>query len=258
MAETKVKEHPILFSAEMVKAILKGRKTQTRRVVKPQPEEYLCGDTLQPNIFYLDGNPDKVYRIPYQVGNRLWVRERFALAYIEQPSSRNSGLGDATPLYPYEDKIPKSHEEGLSITYYTDLADPGDGYWPSIFMPRWASRITLEITGVRVQRVQEISEEDAVTEGVESILWEPDDQTNKALERVGAAPITKPYPVGWRNYLRKYDGRYRYGQPREYPDMVDTARASYFSLWNLINAKRGYSWESNPWVWCLTFKRITP
>lgn len=90
---------------------------------------------------------------------------------------------------------------------------------PAIFMPRWASRITLEVTEVRVQRLQEISEEDAIAEGISKEYCDP---------------IGKHSKADWH------------------------IRNDYRDLWNSINSKRGYSWDSNPWVWCISFKVIKP
>lgn len=199
------RERPILFSGEMVRAIIGGRKSQTRRVIKPQPK--LNGEMHgQPmwywqssrlNAGYCHTNADAMCRLmvnccPYGVvGDHLWVRET---CWIYGGKDRDEVAG-----------------------YVADCGEKFSGYAqkvPSIHMPRWASRITLEIEDVRVQRVQKISEDDAKAEGAQE-----------------------------------------YG--RGYPEMV-THRWGFEELWNQINAKRGYSWESNPWVWVVTFKRIKP
>jgi hypothetical protein len=146
------KERPILFSGPMVRAILDGRKTQTRRVIKPQP--------LHPQVSKSDGYPGtwyghgqlgiepEVWSCPYGVpGDRLWVRESVCLDWRE------------SPVYKADDPDGNgAREAGYS-------SEPK--YKPSIHMPRWASRITLEISDVRVQRLQEISREDALAEGME-------------------------------------------------------------------------------------------
>ena len=149
-----MKERPILFSGPMVKAILEGRKTQTRRVLKPQPPS-IKGQQVWPNkngdwSYWIDGSFWQDVKCFYGVpGNRLWVRETFA---------KN------IPWCPH------------GLTYRVDHIDArGDGpahpikWCPSIFMSRWASRITLEITGIRVERVQDISDDDAKAEGVMDI-----------------------------------------------------------------------------------------
>lgn len=145
------KTRPILFSSEMVRAILDGRKTQTRRVVKLG----LCPYHAQENGFLWTKNAlgewvryENIYPCPYgQPGDHLWVKETFA------------------------ESIAGCHSQG-GLTYRADHAHPdGDGptrikWKPSIHMPRWASRITLEITDVRVERLQAISHDDALAEGM--------------------------------------------------------------------------------------------
>ena len=146
-----MKEKPIIFSGPMVRAILDGRKTQTRRVVKPQPHETVGG--LGSMIAWRDFRwcrggsiPDVAAECPYgQPGDRLWVRETWADTSKE---SRRCPVS-------YRATWPPDDEECR-----------GFAWKPSIFMPRWASRLTLEVTGVRVERVQDITEEDALAEGV--------------------------------------------------------------------------------------------
>ena len=220
-----MKERPIIFNAEMIRAILNNRKSQTRRVIKPQPNEPSGGSGWQPWRYFPcvgkwclwqpwrsnDGNDTGAHvratetsdypylRCPYGVpGDRLWVRETWC--EIDNTEFGGDKYVDykATP------------EDGC---------DEAPGGWHAVepkdrllrwcsprYMPRWASRITLEITDVRVQRVQEISEADIIAEGCPS-----------------------EYLLG-KNW--------------------------FMSFWNSINAKRGYPWESNQWVWALTFKRV--
>lgn len=138
-----MKERPIIFSTPMIQAILEGRKTQTRRVVKYRP-------------YAQDDAPVHLHECPYGVpGDRLWVREAWGQGYFTPP-------GDDTT-------------EG-AIHYRATELDAHVTWKPSIFMPRWASRITLRITKVRVERVQNITGKDAIAEGVESVdqyrkLW---------------------------------------------------------------------------------------
>jgi hypothetical protein len=197
--EREMKERPILFSGEMVRAILDDRKTMTRRVVKPQPEQ----DTDCP--YHIGTGIERKARIcPYgKPGDRLWVRETFC--------DRNNNGEQIKPLY---------RSDGQE---YQD----GDGrlfepkWKPSIFMPRMYSRITLEITNVRVERLQKINNADALAEGT---------------------------PGAWVENSEYLGG---------YEENENKAHVFFFrQLWDSINAKRGYSWESNPWVWVVEFERI--
>jgi len=164
-----VTERPILFSSPMVLALLEGRKTQTRRVVKPQPEmrsEFegayaFTGRLVAPGykavgLVYADTN---MVRCPYGVpGDRLWVREALYLDF------ENGWCYHADRKH--LDMRTEQAEDW-------ELAVPADRYrYPSIHMPRWASRITLEVTAVRVERVQDITEADAVAEGFTGLAIE--------------------------------------------------------------------------------------
>ena len=157
-----MKERPILFSAPMVSAILEGRKTQTRRVINPQPE----GKTLQSNLdgkwlskkfngLLLPKIEDLPIHCPYgKIGDHLWVRETFRLYDSDECPHADFPCGcprNGTPLFK------ASHDCG-----------DGEKWTPSIHMPRWASRILLEITNIRVERLQDISESDCLKEGVGS------------------------------------------------------------------------------------------
>lgn len=135
-----MKERGVIFNAEMVRAILDGRKTQTRRIMKVQPDE--DGLAKVTNGPWVDTS-ERVYKCPFgEVGDRLWVREAWARYNIDQDS----------------------HDMAYRATTPEDW--PEEGRWrPSIHMPRWASRVTLEITGVRVERIASISNEDAGKEG---------------------------------------------------------------------------------------------
>lgn len=196
-----MKERPILFSAPMVQAILAGTKTQTRRIVKPQPDAW-CGGTLCVQFTPDDqrlGRLGKPILCPYGVpGDRLWVRETWAVSHV------------------IDHLKPREIQKGAGIVYYTATENTGGMMQrPSIFMPRWASRITLEITDVRVERLQEISEEDALAEGAKPYLL----------------PV---HPA--RESLRYVEG--------------------FAQLWEQINGPG--SWDANPWVWAINFRRTSP
>lgn len=213
-------ERPILMSAPMVRAILDGRKTQTRRAVKPQPtgeprplDEWSRGLASACH----DHNPDegkvashvaklrgRVFPFttehgtlmspvcPYGVpGDRLWVRE-------------------TTAIWP---------GQGLVYTADDDAAHYELKKRPAIFMSRVACRLVLEVTAVRVERLQEISAEDVLAEGI--------------------------------------NDRWSCGNEAWTADQCDEARLEYRALWDSLNAKRGFWWDVNPWCWAITFRRVT-
>ncbi len=213
-------EKPILFSAEMVRAILDGRKTVTRRVVKPQPGGVVEDAYHRPDGKWIwthlpvgtgvgIGNP---FRCPYGApGDRLWVREthyRWTGCGSAPPRWIDGPSGDVYDARGYADDpdIEQIKAEMACLTV------------PSIHMPRWASRITLEVTAVRVERVQEISEEDAIAEGIEY------------------------------TGVRIQDGKKCCG--------AVSVVGCFRNLWDSINAKRGYGWAANPFVWVVEFKRV--
>lgn len=222
-----MKERPILFSAEMVRAILEGRKTQTRRVMKPQPVKMEFDDGIAFCAFPAWFRTGGVFKslgdalkdkCPYgQVGDRLWVKESFAVQPnlvlpLKTPQSIHY-LSDS-PLGQIEDYLCK----------------------PSIHMPRWASRIELEITGVRVERLQEISEEDARAEGAPLGRWyHPPNKPEGDSVNLGA--VGTVFNATW-----------------EHPSY----RNGFAALWYSINGRRGYAYEMNPWVWVIEFKAVQP
>jgi len=199
--------HPILFSAPMVRALLDGSKTQTRRVCKPQPiaDSKFTGGHYIPATKRTLGAQISVEALyvgvacPYgQVDDLLWVRETF--------NRTNPHGKDGHYFY----RADEAHEFP-------------DAIWkPSIFMPRAASRITLEITGVRVERLQDISESDALAEGISQDLM---DTLQSNAEH---ANQREPTP----------------------------GKSAYEILWEDINGAG--SWDLNPWVWVIEFKKVKP
>ncbi|MCP4902985.1 MAG: hypothetical protein GY906_38975 [bacterium] len=225
MSATSTRERPILFSGPMVRAILEGRKTQTRRVIKnPEKLEGLMQDG------------EAAEWCPYgKLGDHLWVREAFGTvddATHQAWLTADPGGADDYECNPCAKDGPNG--ERWIVDYRADNPQrpmdkphPKTGkvsrrWRPSIHMPRWASRITLEITDVRVERVQEISENDAVAEGI---------------QKRGRYWDGGPHPVK--------------GGPKCFP----LPRAAFKDLWDSINAKRGYGWHTNPWVWVIEFRR---
>lgn len=234
---TVIKERPILFSAPMVRAILEGRKTVTRRAIKVQPHIDASGNFCVGRSNYgQDGYGKPVTKhfvngcCPYgKTGDRLWVRETFALLGNEDGCCID-----------WQDNLVKGDERGAARIYRASCP-PGDyglnqipakaewkpdteameydGAWrPSIHMPRWASRILLEITDVRVERLQDITYEQAAAEGVH------------------------------RGPLREWCASDEGGACHKYPV------PAFRDLWQSV----GGNWDANPWVWVVEFKRVMP
>jgi len=199
------RERSIIFSGPMVRAILAGRKTQTRRVLKPQPAGLVNGMP-----YYEGRDAAKLPTCPYgKAGDKLWVREA---CYITKACEDGAPLCDPVVIY---------RADGCE--------DQPNGYVsrPSIHMPRWASRITLEVVSVRVERLQDISEANAEAEGV-----------------------SRCCPFGVCN-----GGGFIGGD--ENCRCADITPTQVFAhRWDSINGKRGYSWDSNPWVWAIEFRRV--
>lgn len=176
----KTKERPILFSGPMVRAILEGRKTQTRRVINFARLSSIRRGRLFYSVplkswaiasatdygTHIDEFVELV-KCPYgDIGDRLWVRETFCESYEQQ-------CADAAGM---------TNTSGKYWDYRADFENPGRGWRPSIHMPRGASRITLEITYVRVERLQDISEADAIAEGCKAWKGVPGDGEMSAVE----------------------------------------------------------------------------
>jgi len=227
-----MKERPILFKDEMVLAILEGQKTQTRRVCKHQPysngiafdgNEFLCNnDYLPPSAMLMDVFKGGKYlyatsnmegwesECPYgQPGDRLWVREAHWF-FKDEPDPIT---GYFPPPLTIED-----------VQYRADRGDSFNIWRPSIHMPRWASRITLEITGVRVEKLQDITEENAKAEGADCLIWNGIHGTSVDL-------------IDWP--LKEVGNPHRNG---------------FAVLWESIYGHG--SWNANPWVWVVDFKRV--
>ncbi len=242
-----VKERPILFSGPMVRAILDGSKTQTRRVVKrsliSQIDVERDGSFTLDSIIYdvMDGMTVRDV-CPYgRVGDRLWVKETHALVEADD--------GGAEVIYR------ASCPQGPYGSYMVGDAEYHGKWKPSIFMRREFSRILRAVVDVRVERVQDISEEDARKEGVRRPF------TQAECDEVAGLEESKPADHGYVNYL--WHGRVGKGitakqadsWPMQYSN-YDTAKGSFSSLWESINGPRGFGWDSNPWVWVVEFRRV--
>jgi hypothetical protein len=207
------KERPILFSAPMVRAIIAGKKTQTRRIVKPQPG-------------FPAWNPFPMPCKYGMTGDTLWVRETFAIESnrgIELEETYAPPFNDGRPIVRvnnpdgrYWQQCHYRATDPQPSLWYPNKDDPYCKWSPSIFMPRWASRITLQITDVRIECLQDISEEDAKAEGV---------------ERGHLKTITGELLLHGGNYV-----------------------CGFTNLWNEIQGKD--AWAENPWVWVIEFRRL--
>jgi hypothetical protein len=235
-------ERPILFSGEMVRAILSGAKTQTRRPLTPQPYsngfkydrelgDILChNDYLPPSAMLLDvgrgkkryttsDHEDWTHDCPFGLaGDRLWVRETYALIWPDEyePSDIRENVVE------YRADHPGKRYPGDWPDCPASESDSSCPKWrPSIHMPRWASRLTLEIAEVRVERLMDITEADALAEGVEST----------------------PY--------RMADGTID-------DAMSFDARTNFAYAWDRIygDRKNSTTWACSPWVWVLSFRRV--
>ena len=215
---TKITERGMIFNAEMVRALLSGRKTQTRRIIKPQPEATLSGSlsgkwlSRPLNGLLLPKIEDIAIHCPFgSVGDRIWVREAFRV------HSRATDV--ATLVYKASERNSWTEQtHRVPVAVCNKPATP-EKWTPSLHMPRLASRILLEITDVRVERLNAINEHDAQAEGVAKLrggFW-------------------KHYQPGWTQHQL-------------------SARGSFVTLWKSIYGDE--SWNSNPWVWVIKFKRI--
>lgn len=213
-------DHPILFSAPMVRALLAGTKTQTRRIAEPVSGEMKPGQIICMTGPRFGGTAYR-FQPKYAVGDRLWVREHWRTSYVLDCFSPKDLKASETAEVPY---TPIRYEaDGTTLDFNPNDDPPFGRFRPSMFLPRWASRITLTVTDVRVERLQNISEADAVAEGVER------------LNQHVAFPI-------YRNYT---------ALPKSGPGALHSARLSYSTLWNSI--KGPGAWDANPWVAAYTF-----
>lgn len=194
-------EKPILFSTEMVKAILSGRKTQTRRIIKPQPIPHRLG-FRHPNVddgCYAEGAYIRSF-CPYGQGqgeDTLWVRETWA----------KTVLGE--------------------IVFLADTPNLSTKWKPSIHMSRKDCRLILEIEDIRIERLQDISEEDAIAEGIFYTDFAPNN---------------------------KYGWNWHWGKAKSYEDCLSSPKNAFGNLWESVNGAG--SWDTNLLVWVIKFKKV--
>lgn len=207
-----MKDRPIIMGADSVRAILEGRKSQTRRVVKPQPDSGVRYNqiVLAGYAGWTDGHGYPL-RCPYGVvGDRLWVKESYMLRSrydFDKPSQVPEAGRDRDEIWCVADRSRDKNGEYIA---------PPKSTWGvtrnALFMPRWAARLLLELTGVRVEKLQAITHRDALAEGVSYDVSKPNGSPLARFER----------------------------------------------HWQILNAKRGYPWQSNPYVFVLEFRRLEP
>ncbi|RUJ17966.1 hypothetical protein IPC371_18825 [Pseudomonas aeruginosa] len=230
MSAEKPRERPILFNDQMVRAILEGRKTVTRRVMKPQPTPSKDGGHNWPcNVHQSMLHVERELQngegcwcglaeaaCPFgQPGERLWVREAWTIDLLAAYSTEKGYDSEYELRYRTDDASREIHVAPGEPDPYLALYDSQRGDWrPSIHMPRWASRILLEITAVRIERLQDISDDQAIAEGIDT------------------------HPTGF------------------YGNGCITAGGAFLELWESINGDG--KWAANPWVWVVEFKRVTP
>jgi hypothetical protein len=219
----------------MVRAILEGRKTVTRRIVEPQPPagHLLVGRTISSTWVADEGKwvwsggdnavaliePHRV-RCPYgQPGDRLWVKERWRPSVTHSHGAGECDCGDVNVEYRADGEVRFFRDGNIPFEWTMPKAAARGDVTP-LFMPRWASRITLEVTGVRVERLQDIHREDALAEGIADLS--PADHIDFGIPGIAVAQ----HPV-----------------------------RAFQLLWESINGVG--SWDANPWVWAVEFKRLT-
>jgi len=203
-----MKERPILFNDQMVRAILSGDKTKTRRPIKPEPISRLGYSKVASDGCYgwVDGHGQRLKNPKGKVGDRLWVRE----AFMHEPAEYEWEASVSIPCRP-------SH-----TIYRADFIDDtkGAGWMPSIYMPRKLSRIDLAVTGVLVERLRDISRDEAMAEGI----------------------------------IQLPDGGFGLRDGSHYH--AEDPRQSFFSLWASIYGHDDV--ERNPWLWVTEFNRVKP
>lgn len=249
---TTVKERPILFSSPMVLAILEGRKSQTRRIVKPQPGptadvfQWEDSGEWRANGLICDVKMGP-WTCPYGfIGERLWVRE--TTTYWEDPETCEDYL-----VYKADGAKRSLSEWAHPHPIYDHCVGRFGKLVVSIHMPRWASRITLEITEVRCQRLQEISEEDAISEGLgiqngdgskagAGYMW----QGPGYWDTVSTGEFGRTFHVASPDGVCGCKEGQRLG--------LTPARCAFRIFWESINGAG--SWASSPWVWAISFKRV--
>jgi hypothetical protein len=205
-------EKPILFSTQMIQAILESKKTQTRRIIKPQPSKRLCA-----GFVIAGGNKNDIGKVMFS--DSLPVVGKDGAEYIKAPFKPKEILWVRETWFKNEEcLLYKASKYEKTKAYHGRNGWVQIKWRPSIFMPREAARIFLRVTNVRAERLQEISAHECVLEGIDT----------------GDILLNTPK-----------DGNF-----------AEYAKEQFKRLWDSINAKRGYCWDTNPWVWVIEFERV--
>ena len=218
-----MKERPIIFKAPMVRAILDGEKTQTRRVVsnKGCNLESATLSSIEDGVFWFDLGGFLIPMSPrFEPGDILWVRETFQIVHFTK-DPEDTYHAKKIPHTPFDEFIPGYKfwtpiYAAVNPAFDNDIDDRGFPWRPSIHMPKWASRIRLRVTNVRCERVRKITNRDAMAEGIGHLY-------------------------GYTSDVPAADGRIRFAE-----------------LWKSIYKKSGETWIANPWVWVYEFERVKP
>ena len=257
-----MKEYPVLFNGEMVRAVLEGRKTQTRRPVKPQPRGGHYASMANDGIWAVltevgwggEFACNEIGRCPYGIpGDHLWVRETFILEDTDEvptdgrPHREMEEPGEFGQLLVphYRATEPEPHIVPLDLS---DGYDDRTRWYPSIFMPRWASRILLENTDVRVQQVQDITDDDAWEES--AWWWMHDDAAGPPFY------VRKGYNVECFSEL--WDSLYAKPKPAYRDKQIVYYVSHPWEAGTETREHRGLPWYvyGNPWVFVIDFRRI--
>ena len=239
---------PILFNTEMVRAILDGRKTTTRRVIKPQPVKFvevsnglLAGcrcDNLYPDY------GGRLIKCPYEKGDILYVRETWGISNFDEEEST------MTIQYKADDSIATIALSQSKFQKYYDRMTASEPDWrPSIHMPKEAARLFLRVTGVKAERLQDITENGAKAEGMVYTDFGMYQPSWKASVDGGKTfyPAKEQHHFGWNSGSAKGPG-----------ECFPTSHGAFAHLWDSTVNKSDldhYGWSANPWVWVISFER---
>lgn len=217
-------ERSIIMTGESVREILADRKTQTRSLIRQvTPAHHSPVQFFGPHELVFEGLPPAIVRVPFHVGDRLWVKEKWRTAKPFDGKTPTQIGAMATDAGYVKAWAPVRYADGTDNGVIDDFGGEWGKERNPLYTPRWASRITLELAEVRVRRLQEIGEDDARAEG---------------CRRSDAAVVFQAGSGGFDQVLS------------------DTARGAYAVRWDEINFRRA-PWASNPWIWALTFRRIS-